>query len=95
MAEKKVDRGTTVRKTAQRVSAATQTDLQTLHFRRKNWMLFGGGILSILIGFAVLRSGDITVAPFLLLAGYLVLIPWALVAQSKEKKDQGNGEAAS
>lgn len=58
---------------------------QEIDFRRKNWLLFGGGILSIVLGFLLLSSGDITLAPLLLLLGYLVLVPWALVARPRHK----------
>ncbi len=60
---------------------------QTLDFRRKNWLLLGGGVLSIVLGFLVLSTGDITLAPILLLLGYLVLIPWALVARPSAPRD--------
>lgn len=56
---------------------------QEIDFRRKNWILFGGGLLSIVLGFILLSTGDITLAPILLLLGYLVLIPWALVARPR------------
>jgi hypothetical protein len=65
---------------------------QTLDFRRKNWILLAGGVLSILLGFVLLSTGEITLAPILLLAGYLVFIPWALVARSKSRSEGAPGE---
>jgi hypothetical protein len=61
---------------------------QILRLERKNWILFGAGLASVALGFLLLRFGDITVAPILLVAGYLVLIPWALVARSKATKHE-------
>ena len=66
---------------------------QTLDFRRKNWLLMGGGLLAILIGFLVLSTGEITLAPILILAGYLVLIPWALVSRPRPEAGGAPGEA--
>ena len=57
-------------------------DYQNLDFRRKNWILFGAGLASIAAGFGFLASGDITMAPILLVSGYLVLIPWAILTRT-------------
>ncbi|MBK8229926.1 MAG: hypothetical protein IPK72_04905 [Candidatus Eisenbacteria bacterium] len=65
-------------------------DLQSLDFGRKNWTLLGAGLAAIVLGFVLLKTGDITLAPILLVAGYLVLIPWALVA--RPKADAAPGE---
>lgn len=64
---------------------------QTLDFRRKNWLLLGAGALSIVLGFLILSTGEITLAPILLLAGYLVLIPWALVSRPKPENAASAG----
>ena len=64
---------------------------QTLDFRRKNWILFGAGIGCIALGFIVLATGEITLAPVLLLAGYLVLIPWALVSRPRNAGGDPSG----
>lgn len=55
---------------------------QSLDFRRKNWILFASGLLAIAAGFGMLATGDITLAPILLVGGYLVLIPWAILARA-------------
>jgi hypothetical protein len=52
-----------------------------LPFGRKNYLLFGVGALVIVAGYVALASGSITLAPILLLAGYLVVIPWAIMAK--------------
>jgi hypothetical protein len=52
-----------------------------LPFGRKNYVLFGIGALVIVAGYIALAGGSITLAPILLLLGYLVVIPWAILAR--------------
>jgi hypothetical protein len=52
-----------------------------LPFGRKNYLLFGIGALVIVAGYVALAGGSITLAPILLLLGYLVVIPWAILAK--------------
>ena len=52
-----------------------------LPFTRKNYLLFGLAAISIIVGYIALSSGSITLAPILLLIGYLVLIPWGILAK--------------
>lgn len=54
-------------------------------FGRKNYILFGVALVVIVIGFFFLSTGDITLAPILLVAGYCVLVPWAIMAKDKAK----------
>jgi hypothetical protein len=48
---------------------------------RKNWTLFGVALGVIVAGYIALALGSITLAPLLLVAGYCVLIPWAILAR--------------
>lgn len=48
---------------------------------RKNWIVFGAALGCIAVGYGFLAAGSITVAPLLLVAGYCVLIPWAIMAR--------------
>lgn len=50
-----------------------------LRFSRKNGILGLAGLLVIVLGYALLAQGSITAAPLLLVLGYLVLLPLALV----------------
>jgi hypothetical protein len=52
-----------------------------LPFTRKNYLLFGLAAITIIAGYLALSSGSITLAPILLLVGYLVLIPWGILAK--------------
>lgn len=53
----------------------------TLPFTRKNQMLFGVGLLMIVLGFFLLSRNSITLAPLLLVLGYCVVIPLAIIAK--------------
>ncbi|MCS7249894.1 MAG: hypothetical protein N2323_02290 [candidate division WOR-3 bacterium] len=54
-----------------------------IHFKRNNYLLLILGIITIIVGYIVLSSGDITIAPILLVLGYCVLIPLALLLKFK------------
>jgi len=59
-------------------------------FGRKNWFILSAGLVSIIIGFIFLAAGSITLAPILLLLGYLVLIPIGImIKQDKDKEIEG------
>lgn len=53
--------------------------LATVKFTRKNTLFFGIGLVLIVAGFALLAAGDITVAPVLLVVGYLVFFPLGIL----------------
>jgi len=61
-----------------RVERSSGVDLP---FGRKNYILFGLAAVVILAGYISLSRGSITLAPILLLTGYLVLIPWGILAK--------------
>jgi hypothetical protein len=46
--------------------------------KRSRW-LFLGGIASITLGYVLLAMSDRYLAPFLLVAGYLVLVPLSFI----------------
>ena len=48
-------------------------------FKPLNYALFGGAIAAILLGYILLDRGSVTAAPILLVVGYIVLIPAALL----------------
>lgn len=61
-----------------RAEGASGVDLP---FGPKNYILFGLAAVVILAGYIFLSRGSITLAPILLLTGYLVLIPWGILAK--------------
>ena len=46
---------------------------------RRNQIMFGAGVLSIVVGYFSLASGSITLAPILLVAGYCVFFPMGIL----------------
>jgi hypothetical protein len=60
---------------------------------RKNWMAFGVALLVIVAGYIFLANGSITLAPLLLVAGYCVLIPYAILA--RDEKPGGGSDRRS
>ena len=68
---------------------AEQCDLP---FTRKNWTLAAAGLASILIGYVCLRIPpaegfiSLTLAPILLVVGYCVLIPLAILARDQTEE---------
>ena len=53
----------------------TKTLRPNIRMQPKNWVLLIIGLATILIGYVLLSSGSITLAPLLLVAGYCVIIP--------------------
>jgi hypothetical protein len=51
----------------------------SLGFTPVNWALGAAGLISLVIGYWLLAGGSITAAPLLLVLGYVVLIPAALI----------------
>jgi hypothetical protein len=54
-------------------------------YKRKNYLLFGVGVFVIIVGYLIMYLGEVNsfqslvISPLLLLAGYLVIIPLALL----------------
>jgi hypothetical protein len=53
---------------------------------RKNWIAFGVALGVIILGYIFLASGSITLAPILLVLGYCVLVPYAILARDNPPK---------
>ena len=51
----------------------------TVHLSRYNFYIFGAALVSIASGFGLLARGSITAAPILLVLGYCVLVPVAIL----------------
>ncbi|EQB64319.1 MAG: hypothetical protein RBG1_1C00001G1898 [candidate division Zixibacteria bacterium RBG-1] len=57
----------------------------SLPFGKKNLIWFGIALLVIIVGYILLGSGSITLAPLLLVLGYCVLIPVAILIDGEKK----------
>jgi hypothetical protein len=62
---------------------ASQPD--RLPFERANWLLFGVALAVIAIGYGFLAGGSITLAPLLLVLGYCVLVPLAIIYRPRSR----------
>ncbi|MEE2877331.1 MAG: DUF3098 domain-containing protein [Candidatus Neomarinimicrobiota bacterium] len=60
-------------------------------FGRKNYLLFIVGLATIAAGYIIMATGEVnsfqslTLAPIMLFAGYLVIIPLSLVWKNKNR----------
>jgi hypothetical protein len=52
-----------------------------VNLSRKNWIIFGAALGVIILGYVFLARGSTTLAPLLLVAGYCVMIPYAIMAR--------------
>lgn len=52
---------------------------EALSFSTVNWVLLLAGVLTIALGYVLLRGGSTVLAPLLLVLGYVVLLPASLV----------------
>jgi hypothetical protein len=59
--------------------AQSTVKLQMVRFGPKNYILGGLGLLFIVSGFITLARGSITLAPILLVLGYCVVVPVAIL----------------
>ena len=74
----------------------TPAFVEKLTFKGTNYIIFGIGILAIILGYFIMASGDtysfrsLTIAPIVLLIGYLVIIPIAILYKKKEDNNTKN-----
>ena len=82
MAQKEIKRGRG--KSKQKTAA--------IPFTKDNYRLFGIGLLVVILGYIALSKGpwdsfwSLTLAPILLVIGYCVIFPVAILYRKKEKK---------
>jgi len=60
----------------------------------KNYMVLALALVVIIIGYITLAKGSITLAPILLVAGYCIIIPVALIVKDKRQKNVESDETA-
>ncbi len=68
------------------VSSESKQD--TVPFSNINYILFAVGLCIITAGWFFLRSGHISVSPIMLILGYCVVIPVAIILKPAEKKEK-------
>ena len=57
-----------------------------LPFSKKNYLWFAVGLVLIILGYITLGYGSITLAPILLVLGYCVIIPIAIIINGGKEK---------
>lgn len=57
-------------------------------YGKKNYVVFALAIIVIVIGFITLGQGSMTLSPILLVLGYCVLIPIALMIKDEPAKEE-------
>lgn len=63
-----------------------------LPFGRTNYLLMGLALVSIIVGYILLGSGSITMAPILLVLGYCVLFPAGIIFGGRKDAVEEAGE---
>lgn len=69
-----------------------QAVLKTPRFHLVNWLLLGVAVILIGLGFLFLWNGSITLAPIMLVSGYCVVIPVALLLRVKVKTPEAQAK---
>ncbi len=59
-------------------------------YGKKNYLVFALALVVIIIGYVTLAQGSITLAPILLVLGYCVLIPTALIIKGRSDSEGTN-----
>jgi len=78
-----------------RAKAATMTKSEGLPFTKLNYYIFAAGLLAIVLGYFTLSQGSITLAPILLVVGYCVIIPVAILYRGKERSTAADTKAGA
>ncbi len=79
-------------KKTMRPKAGTQAvESEGLPFTRKNYYIFFAGLVAIILGYIALGQGSITLAPILLVLGYCVIIPVAILYRDGDKTSSQPG----
>lgn len=60
-------------------SAASADEVQSLRFSAVNAALAAAGLVSLVLGYWLLAGGSVTAAPLLLVLGYVILLPLAII----------------
>jgi hypothetical protein len=59
-------------------------------FGKRNYLVFALALVVIVIGYIMLGKGSITLAPILLVLGYCILIPIALIIRDRPSADSSD-----
>jgi hypothetical protein len=68
-----------MKKPARRAAASPAAAPNSLQFSPINGILLIAGLVSVVVGYALLSRGSTVAAPLLLVLGYAVLLPLAII----------------
>ena len=83
------------KKTMRPKAGAQAVKNEGLPFTRKNYYIFFAGLAAIILGYITLGQGSITLAPILLVLGYCVIIPVAILYRGGNKTPSQPGATDS
>lgn len=67
---------------------SSQNRQNTVPFSNINYILFAVGLVIITAGWFLLRAGHISISPIMLILGYCVVIPVAIILKPGDKKEK-------
>ena len=79
--QKRGNRAGNVKRPGRKPRAERSPYRRTLEFAPRNYLLLAAGILIIAAGYILLAQGSITLAPVLLILGYCVIVPIAIIVR--------------
>jgi hypothetical protein len=71
-----------------RKPVSSEKKQNTVPFGTINYILFAAGLIVITAGWFLLRAGHISVSPVMLILGYCVVIPAAIVLKPGNRKEK-------
>jgi uncharacterized membrane protein HdeD (DUF308 family) len=69
-------------------TASNSNDEVKWPYGKRNYIVLALALIVIILGFITLAQGSITLAPILLVVGYCVLLPIALIIKGKPEEDE-------
>ena len=72
-------------KSTGRDRAAQKKKPEGLPFTKRNYYIFLAGLVVIILGYFTLSQGSITLAPILLVLGYCVILPVAILYRGRDE----------
>ena len=82
-----------------RGSARKSASKPVLPFTKENYYIFFAALATIILGYVIMGMGEVygpmslTIAPILVLIGYLVLVPLAILYRKKENTPEQKEKA--
>lgn len=71
---------------------AMRAEIEGARLGRRNIIFFLAALAAILLGFVLLAHGSMSLSAILLVGGYLVLVPWALLANGARRDSAAPAE---